>query len=196
MKNGAEPPEKRQRIDKPQQQGDHQPVDNAVAGPSNIHPTYQQQAGHNHIAPGVRNDKPKCSTCNTTIAEATLDEHWQKMHNRWVAPQQSEPSTGPQLTSSPRPKFRCTKCDRVFYSSYYLKLHIDMHTRKETSRYPHTDSRILRRHLNDSIEAECKICHESIILNRMADHMIEAHIPRDDSLPHREQSNVSILLIV
>lgn len=74
--------------------------------------------------------------------------------------------------------FNCSLCDRTFQSSYYLKVHIDMHTRLANRQHPNIDPKILQRHLNANIETNCSICNQSVILNQMADHMIEVHVPR------------------
>lgn len=70
-----------------------------------------------------------------------------------------------------------------------------MHTRIEGRRHPEVHPRILQNHLNDNIEANCKICNQSVVLNKMADHMIEAHVPKDissanGSTTHGDQSSV------
>lgn len=44
------------------------------------------QPTFSHEDLGSRSDKEHCSICDSSIFETDMDEHMQKIHNRWVAP--------------------------------------------------------------------------------------------------------------
>lgn len=141
-----------------------------------------QQAGHNHNV----NDGQVASPSN--IPPSRQQQQDQDIDNAVAGP-----SNAPE--PQPRQQFRCNLCDKTFRTSHNLMVHIDMHTRIEARRHPQVHPGILQNHLNENIEANCKICNQSVALNKMADHMIETHIPRNDCpddtfIPHGDQSSI------
>lgn len=100
-----------------------------------------------------------------------------------VAGPSNVPCTSPNTSKATiiNPEFRCNLCQKIFTTSCDLISHLDMHTCLETQRDPEIDMQILQQFLNANIQATCKICGQSYILNKMVEHMIDTHKALDNS---------------